>query len=82
LPLAVGSAQPEYATYRYDSLGRITKTSTSGAVLQENFAFDAASNLIDTTPARSTGLVAHNRIRVFEDKRFDYDGLGRLVKNA
>ncbi|SDE62180.1 RHS repeat-associated core domain-containing protein [Paracidovorax valerianellae] len=55
--------------------------------LQERFDYDPAGNLLDPmagspslTGARSHGYLRDNLVRVYEDKRYAYDGLGRLVQ--
>ncbi|AXA90566.1 RHS repeat-associated core domain-containing protein [Massilia sp. YMA4] len=63
--------------YSYDPIGRIL--SAVQPTLTERFAFDPAHNLLDTTVA-SVGRVEGNRIRVYEDKRYDYDEHGNVVE--
>jgi RHS repeat-associated protein len=53
--------------------------------LSENFYFDPAGNRISalehsSLSTQNRGWVEHNRVKVFEDKRFDYDGYGRLIR--
>ncbi len=60
--------------YLYDPLGRITYAAQEGR--RELFAWDAAANLVDSTHVG--GYIRHNRVMVFEDKRFEYDDHGRL----
>jgi RHS repeat-associated protein len=43
---------------------------------RETYNYDAAANLLPT--ARMGGYVKHNRVHVFEDKRYRYDRFGRL----
>ena len=61
----------------YDPIGRIL--SAVQPQLSERFAFDPAHNLLDTTVA-PVGRVEGNRIRVYEDKRYDYDAHGNVVE--
>nr|WP_146171982.1 RHS domain-containing protein [Pseudoduganella armeniaca] len=63
--------------YSYDPIGRILSAVQPN--LTERFAFDPAHNLLDTTVA-SVGRVEGNRIRVYEDKRYDYDEHGNVVE--
>jgi RHS repeat-associated protein len=63
--------------YSYDPIGRIL--SAVQPQLSERFAFDPAHNLLDTTVA-AVGRVEGNRIRVYEDKRYDYDAHGNVVE--
>ena len=58
----------------YDSLGQIHRTVHD--TQREVFNWDAAANLVDSTYVG--GYVRHNRMLVFEDKRFEYDVHGRL----
>jgi RHS repeat-associated protein len=64
-------------SYSYDAIGRILASVQPN--LDERFAFDPAHNLIDTTVG-ACGRVEANRVRVFEDKRFNYDSHGNLVE--
>ena len=63
--------------YSYDPIGRIL--SAVQPQLSERFAFDPAHNLLDTTVVPA-GRVEGNRIRVYEDKRYDYDAHGNVVE--
>ena len=52
----------------------------------ETFRYDKAANLLDnatsgenSTWVSSQGLVHNNQLRVYQDKRYDWDGFGRLV---
>ncbi|MGJ7570070.1 RHS repeat-associated core domain-containing protein [Variovorax sp. RB2P76] len=75
--------------HRYDATGRIEE-SVRGAANSERFAYDPAGNLLDASlaglaprgaaPAHMPGYVRDNLVRVFEDKRYSYDGHGRLVR--
>lgn len=60
--------------YLYDPLGRIVSTVSSAQ--RELFNWDAAANLVDSM--QRAGYVRHNRLLMFEDKRFEYDVHGRL----
>ncbi|CAA2107833.1 RHS repeat-associated core domain-containing protein [Variovorax paradoxus] len=76
------------AAHRYDATGRIeatARTGAAGAANQERFAYDPAGNLLDASigglaPGNAPGYVRDNLVRVFEDKRYSYDGHGRLVR--
>ena len=63
--------------YSYDPIGRILSAVQPQS--SERFAFDPAHNLLDATVA-PVGRVEGNRIRVYEDKRYDYDGHGNVVE--
>lgn len=43
----------------------------------EVFRWDAAANLVSSD--HPGGYVEHNRLKVFEDKRFEYDVYGRRI---
>ncbi|MFA9950021.1 RHS domain-containing protein [Dentiradicibacter hellwigii] len=76
--------------YAYDATGRITNKATSvNTISNEAFAYDPAGNLLDPssqmalsrrTQHPQAGYVRDNLVRVFEDKRFSYDGFGRLIE--
>ncbi len=44
----------------------------------EVFRWDAAPNLVSSD--HPGGFVEHNRLKMFEDKRFEYDVYARLVR--
>ena len=66
--------------YRYDPTERIRQhyqhTPQAPGQHSETFNYDAAANLMQNGVLR--GHVKHNRVQVFEDKRYRYDRLGRL----
>lgn len=80
----------------YDATGRIEKSTRQPfakaslpAANSETFQYDPAGNILDNatqqaisqrTQHRQAGYVKDNLVRVFEDKRFFYDGHGRLIK--
>ena len=75
------------ARYDYDPTGRldaVVRAAAAGArngqPQAEHYAYDPAGNLIDAAQLERRGYVRDNRIRVFEDKRFAWDGHGRLVE--
>ncbi len=51
----------------------------AGQGQSETFAYDAAANLLDG-PQAGIGLVRHNRLLTYQDKRYRYDGFGRLIE--
>ncbi|WP_232447172.1 RHS repeat-associated core domain-containing protein [Burkholderia ubonensis] len=63
--------------YSYDPTGRIEQAAGPG-LPAEVFRWDAAANLVSSD--HSGGYVEHNRLRMFEDKRFEYDAYGRLSR--
>ncbi|MBK8337836.1 MAG: RHS domain-containing protein [Sterolibacteriaceae bacterium] len=75
--------------YDYDPIGRLLGAErNNGHTQAERFAYDPAGNLLDparagaaaAAPAGPRGYVRDNLVRVFEDKRYDYDGHGRLAE--
>ncbi|AVS67954.1 sugar-binding protein [Paracidovorax avenae] len=71
---------------RYDEAGRIVASlAERHPALQEAFHFDPAGNRIGALEAQALssqgrGWVRHNRVKVLQDKRYDYDGFGRLIR--
>jgi RHS repeat-associated protein len=64
-------------SYRYDATGRIEQAAGPGVPV-EVFRWDAAANLVSSD--HPGGYVEHNRLKMFEDKRFEYDAYGRLSR--
>ncbi len=64
--------------YRYDALGRITQTQSPNHT--ETFAFDPAHNLIPANEGGQSGYIKDNRLKVYQDKRYDYDTFGNLTE--
>ncbi|CAD0265630.1 type IV secretion protein Rhs [Pseudomonas veronii] len=60
----------------YDSSGRILVSQQIGRI--ETYAYDAAANLLDGP--QQGGLVRHNRLLTYQDKRYTYDAFGRMVE--
>jgi RHS repeat-associated protein len=58
------------------------KASTGTPLTQETFHYDRAANLLGSGPSQggSAGFVHHNKVLVFEDKRYRYDAFGRLLE--
>ncbi len=46
---------------------------------RETFAYDAAANLLDS-PHAGAGLVVHNKLLTYQDKRYRYDAFGRMIE--
>ncbi|MEC4723900.1 hypothetical protein RY831_32900, partial [Noviherbaspirillum sp. CPCC 100848] len=75
--IAIDDDRRGRTAYHYDPLGRIL--SAIHPDLQERFAFDPANNLIDADVQEQGGRIEHNRVTVFEDKRYAYDVHGDLT---
>ncbi|RSZ56968.1 RHS repeat protein [Massilia atriviolacea] len=73
--LAIDDQRNGRTSYRYDVIGRILAAVQPQS--EERFAFDPAHNLLDPS-LDLTGRVEGNRVRVFQDKRYDYDAHGNL----
>lgn len=65
--------------YAYDPAGQLGLRTTQ-ELAQEQFAWDAAGNLLDDIARKSRGHVQDNRLKVWQDLRFDYDAFGNLVE--
>ncbi|WLH88181.1 DUF6531 domain-containing protein [Pseudomonas sp. FP453] len=63
----------------YDAIGRIIATQDNAQGQQETFAYDAAANLLDR-PYGQGGFVRHNQLLTYQDKRYRYDGFGRMIE--
>ena len=79
------------ARYDYDPTGRLEAVLRTGGAgptgpvtrhpspVTEHYAWDPAGNPIDPGQEQRRGYVRDNRVRVFEDKRYAWDGFGRLI---
>ncbi len=84
---AGGTLPPERRqSLRYDATGRILQAQYHQAnpgVPAETFRYDQAANLLDgggSTPGTgSSGYVRNNRLRVYQDRRYEWDRFGRLL---
>ncbi|KVP20460.1 hypothetical protein WJ86_24055 [Burkholderia multivorans] len=65
--------------YDYDPAGQLTRRVNTLDRQLEEFAWDAAGNLLDDVQRRSRGYVEGNRLRMWQDLRFEYDAFGNLV---
>lgn len=65
------------AHLHYDATARLIAGEDELARHTETFAYDAAANLLDTARIQSGG-VRHNQLTHYQDKRYRYDGFGRL----
>ncbi|WP_458723883.1 RHS repeat-associated core domain-containing protein [Pseudomonas brenneri] len=63
----------------YDATGRIIASQDNVQGQQEIFVYDAAANLLDVPPGQG-GLVRHNKLLTYQDKRYRYDGFGRMIE--
>ncbi|MCP1509640.1 YD repeat-containing protein [Pseudomonas marginalis] len=63
----------------YDATGRIIATQNNIQGQRETFAYDVAANLLDG-PQPGAGLVVHNKLLTYQDKRYRYDGFGRMIE--
>ena len=63
----------------YDATGRIIASQDNLHGQRETFAYDAAANLLDG-PQAGAGLVVHNKLLTYQDKRYRYDAFGRTIE--
>lgn len=65
----------------YDSVGNIQQsyenTQSQRGLNYQQLSYDRAANLISSNQGQ--GYVKYNQIRVYQDKRYDYDRYGRLA---
>ncbi|WP_055324663.1 RHS repeat-associated core domain-containing protein [Ralstonia solanacearum] len=64
--------------YRYDPAGQLLQQARLADNSVETFAWDAAGNLLDETERSSRGHIEGNRLRMWQDMRFEYDAWGNL----
>jgi RHS repeat-associated protein len=64
--------------FGYDPAGNLLNQTRTAEGSQERFAWDAAGNLLNEVSRKSRGHVAGNRLRVWQDLRFEYDPWGNL----
>ncbi len=64
--------------FQYDPAGHLQRQTRAGAHEQEQFAWDAAGNLLDDVRRASAGAVEGNRLKVWQDIRLEYDLWGNL----
>ncbi|CAM2068867.1 RHS repeat protein [Sulfidibacter corallicola] len=78
-------ASGQATRFTYDAADRLCEVD---GLLREVFAFDPAGNLLENGPGESErptlegGYVKGNRLLVFQDKKFEYDDVGNLVKRV
>ena len=63
----------------YDATDRVIASQDNFAARHETYSYDAAANLLDG-PQPGAGLVVHNKLLTFQDKRYCYDGFGRMIE--
>lgn len=63
----------------YDATGRIIASQDNLHGQRETFAYDASANLLDG-PQAGAGLVVHNKLLTYQDKRYRYDAFGRTIE--
>jgi RHS repeat-associated protein len=64
--------------FQYDAAGYLQRHIRHADQSQEQFAWDAAGNLLDDISRKSKGYVEGNRLKVWQDLRYDYDPWGNL----
>jgi len=63
----------------YDATSRIIASQESAQTRDETFVYDAAANLLEGS-SFSGGYVRHNKMLTWQDKRYRYDGFGRMIE--
>jgi len=63
--------------FKYDAMNRLR---TREGAITERFNYDPAGNLLDARQAFAGARVKGNRIKVFQDYRFEYDDVGNLIR--
>jgi RHS repeat-associated protein len=82
----MGSTQGTVSSGAGAGAGASSNAAPSTTTLRETFSYDPAGNVVDgmfgsrssSNSGKGTGYVAHNKVIVFEDKRYQYDAFGRL----
>ncbi|WP_448125699.1 RHS repeat-associated core domain-containing protein [Pseudomonas veronii] len=69
----------QHQLLHYDATARIIASQDNVKGQRETFAYDAAANLLDGPQVRG-GWVRHNKLLTYQDKRYRYDGFGRLIE--
>lgn len=64
--------------FEYDAAGYLQRQTYGADQRREQFAWDTARNLLDGISRKSKGYVEGNRLKVWQDLRFDYDPWGNL----
>ncbi len=75
------SQQPTFTHqqwFNHDAAGRLTNAHGPLSAQHETFSYDPAANLVEQ-PSKSLA-VRHNQLVMYKDKRYRYDGFGRLVE--
>ncbi|ONS53195.1 hypothetical protein A8E36_35510 [Burkholderia cenocepacia] len=65
--------------FSYDPAGRLISRANPLDRKFEEFAWDAAGNLLDDAQRKSRGYVEGNRLLMWQDLRFEYDPFGNLA---
>jgi RHS repeat-associated protein len=84
----VGRIQETLHAARATQVGGSNPIQQSNTTQNESFGYDPAGNLLDevagrapnVTQGQNQGYIRDNLVRVFEDKRYAYDGHGRLIQ--
>ena len=65
--------------FKYDALDRLHAVEGS---TPERFSYDPSSNLLDPREAFAGASVKSNRIKIFQDYRFEYDDVGNIISET
>ena len=67
------------SVFHYDALNRVQEVQ---GPITEHFNYDSSDNLLDARQAFAGSRVRHNRIKVFQDYRFEYDDAGNIIREV
>ena len=62
--------------FKYDALGRLQ---TVEGLTAERFSYDPAGNLLDDREAFAGGYIKSNRLKIYQEYRFEYDDVGNII---
>ncbi|WLI29421.1 DUF6531 domain-containing protein [Pseudomonas rhodesiae] len=63
----------------YDATDRVVASQDNLVGQRETYTYDAAANLLDAAQP-GAGLIQHNKVLTYQDKRYRYDGFGRMIE--
>ncbi|WP_346770500.1 RHS domain-containing protein [Pseudomonas sp. 273] len=65
--------------YAYEANGQLLGRSAPDLASRERFVYDAAANLVNPEGDSHHGQIRDNRLRTWQDQRYDYDPWGNMV---
>ncbi|NHZ66978.1 DUF6531 domain-containing protein [Massilia genomosp. 1] len=64
--------------FKYNLSGQLHQHNRAAEQVQEQFRWDAVGNLLDDSGRKSSGQLEGNRLKVWQDIRFEYDAWGNV----